>query len=163
MRSRIIKITISSVMCMIMLLGSAFAESIPSKEFFDNAKQAIVSLSENDTAQALALLNFTFSDSDKTTDTFLQFVADNFTLEHVQTQVAVCYYDEISTEWKLAIPVEEPAEDTVKVLILTSSDMVTYSGYEAASWGDIQKATAKTDWVWWKTEYISNGASIFVD
>ena len=163
MRSRFVRSTILSLMCMIILLSSAYAEAVPSKAFFDNARQALISLSENDTDQALELLNFSFSDSNNTTDSFLQFIEDTFSLEHVQTQVAVCYYDEISSSWKLAMPVEEPVEDSVKVLVLTSSDMVTYSGYEAASWGDIQKATAKTDWVWWNKEYTSNGTSLFAD
>ena len=163
MRSRFVRSTILSLMCMIILLSSAYAEAVPSKAFFDNARQALISLSENDTDQALKLLNFSFSDSNNTTDSFLQFIEDTFSLEHIQTQVSVCYYDEISSSWKLAIPVEEPVEDSVKILVLTSSDMVTYSGYEAALWGDIQKATAKTDWVWWNKEYTSNGASLFAD
>lgn len=145
---------------------SALADSAPQDQYFMRAKDALYALAQGDTALALDKLAFSYASPDDSDDKFLRFVKDYLPLlntDTVQTEVAVCYYESVSAQWLLAIPISEPASDDVMALVLMSSDLSTFSGYAALSWAEVGDGVALSDSVYWNTEYNAGGVVLYAD
>ena len=154
------------ILALVLLACPALADSAPQDQYFKRAKDALYALAQGDTAQALEKLAFSYALPDDSDDKFLQFVKDYLPLlsaDTVQTQVAVCYYESVSAQWLMAIPISEPASDDVMALVLMSSDLSTFSGYAALSWAEVNDGVALSDSVFWNTEYSAGSAVLYAD
>ena len=144
----------------------ALADSAPQDQCFMRAKDALYALAQGDNALALDKLAFSYASPDDSDDQFLQFVKDYLPLlsaDTVQTEVAVCYYESVSGQWLLAIPISEPVSDDVMALVLMSGDLSTFSGYAALSWAEVNDGVALSDSVYWNTEYNAGSAVRYAD
>lgn len=154
------------VLCLCLLAGAALAESTPQDLCFIRAKEALYALAQGDTALALEKLAFSYASPEQSDEAFLQFVQDYLPLlsaDTVQTEVAVCYYESVSAQWLLAIPISEPTSDDVMALVLMSSDLNTFTGYAALSWAEVDDGTALSSDVWWNMEYSAGRAVLYAD
>lgn len=161
-----IKKMMALVLCILLLGTTALAEMTPQDQCFMRAKDALYALAQGDTGLALEKLAFSYASDDQSDEAFLQFVKDYLPLlsaETVQTEVAVCYYEAVSTMWLMAIPISEPTSDDVMALVLLSSDFSTFCGYAALSWAEVNEGTALSDNVWWNTEYDAGRATLYAD
>ena len=75
----------------------------------------------------------------------------------------MCYYESVSGQWLLAIPISEPVSDDVMALVLMSGDLSTFSGYAALSWAEVNDGVALSDSVYWNTEYNAGSAVLYAD
>ena len=147
-------------------MSSALADSVPQDQYFARAKDALYALAQGDSALALEKLAFSYASADDSDDKFLQFVKDYLPLlsaDTVQTEVAVCYYESVSAQWLLAIPISEPTGNDVMALVLMSSDLSTFSGYAALSWAEVNDGVALSDSVYWNTEYSAGSGVLYAD
>ncbi len=151
---------------LICALPAARAESIPSDQYFLRAKDALVLLARGQNREALEKLAFAYADPEDSDERFLQFVADylpGLSEETVQREVAVCYWEALSSQWLLAVPISEPKSDDVMALVLLSGDFETFTGYAALSWAEVNEGTAASDWVWWNFEYECGSPALYAD
>jgi|GEM_PF-3347988 len=151
---------------MLCALPLARAEAIPSEQYFARAKDALVLLAQGREQEALDKLAFVYALPDGSDDQFLQFVKDylpDLNEKTVQREVAVCYWEAVSEQWLLAIPISEPRNDDVIALVLLSSDFETFTGYAALSWAEVNEGTATSEWVWWNVEYDAGTRALYAD
>lgn len=161
-----VKRAMALALCLCLLAGAALAESAPQDQYFIRAKEALYALAQGDSALALEKLDFSYASAEQSDEAFLQFVQDYLPLlsaDTVQTEVAVCYYESVSAQWLLAIPISEPTSDDVMALVLMSSDLNTFTGYAALSWAEVDDGTALSSDVWWNTEYSAGRAVLYAD
>ncbi len=145
-----------AVLCAALLLTmplSAWAE-VPqfSNSLFADGKNALVYLASGEYERLVTLLPF--SDVAPGASEWQSF-ADNFSTlsDGVQTDYAVAYWNE--TDWKLAIPVQTPDDDSVEALVLISADGSTLTGYRYATWGDVKREYEAASYTVWNQEYVS--------
>ncbi|MBQ8953324.1 MAG: hypothetical protein IJ048_04360 [Clostridia bacterium] len=144
----------------------ALAESIPSDQYFIRGKDALGLLAQGREQEALDKLAFSYAQSDASNERFLQFVKDYLPAlseQTVQRDVAVCYWEAVSSQWLLAIPISEPTSDDVMALVLMSSDFETFTGYAALSWAEVNEGTAASEYVWWNVEYDAGTRALYAD
>ncbi len=73
----------------------------------------------------------------------------------------MAYWNE--TDWRLAIPVSEPNDDSVEVLVLISPDGNTLTGYRYATWGEISLEYESASYTIWNKEYVPNAPVVTFD
>lgn len=157
------KTVVLCVMTLIMslsLCACATAEAdVPSIDegMFGDAKQALAYFDAGDFDSAAALVEC--ADAQE----LQNFVEGNFQAigAGVQSKVSVAYWT--GSVWELAVPVAEPDEENVEVLILLTSDGKSFSGYSYATWGDVKAEYETCDYVVWNEEYISDALRIIED
>ncbi|MBR4443640.1 MAG: hypothetical protein IKS52_10280, partial [Clostridia bacterium] len=99
-------------------------------------------------------------------EAFLKFVKDylpKLDKKTVQREVAVCYWEDVSKLWLLAVPISEPKDDDVMALVLLSEDFETFTGYAALSWAEVNEGTANSEYVWWNVEYDPGTLALYAD
>lgn len=151
---------------MLAAMPLAFAENIPSDQYFLRAKDALVLLAQGRSQEALEKLAFVYALPEETDETFLQFIQDylpGLNEQTVQREVAVCYWEALSSQYLLAIPISEPTGDDVMALVLMSADFETFSGYAALSWAEVSEGTATSEYVWWNVEYEPGVRALYAD
>ena len=144
----------------------ALAENIPSDQFFFRAKDALALLAQGKNQEALEKLAFAYALPDDSDEKFLQFVKDYLPAlneQTVQREVAVCYWEALSNQYLLAIPISEPTGDDVMALVLMSADFETFTGYAALSWAEVSEGTATSEYVWWNVEYEPGVRALYAD
>ena len=152
-----------------LLLGAAplaFAENIPSEQYFLRAKDALTLLAGGHEKEALEKLAFVYAMPEASDEAFLRFVKEYLPLlseETVQRDVAVCYWEALSSQYLLAIPISEPKSDDVMALVLMSPDFETFTGYAALSWAEVSEGTAASEYVWWNVEYEPGTRALYAD
>ncbi len=154
------------ILALVFSMSAALADSAPQDQYFMRVKDALYALAQGDTALALDKLAFSYASPDDSDEQFLQFVKDYLPLlsaDTVQTEVAVCYYESVSAQWLMAIPISEPTSDDVMALVLMSSDLSTFSGYAALNWAEVNDGVALSDSVYWNTEYNAGSAVLYAD
>lgn len=131
-----------------------------SSTLFSSAKQALVYLSSGEYERLVTLLPF--SDVSPSASEWQSF-AENFSTlgSGVQTDYAVAYWT--GSDWKIAVPVETPDNDSVEVLVLSSADGSAFSGYRYASWSNVKSAYEGASYVTWNQEYVSADPVITAD
>ena len=154
-----------AALCAIMLLAvslSALAE-VPqfSNSLFASGKDALVYLASGEYERLVTL--FPFSDVSPSASEWQDFAEGNFTTlsNGVQTDYAVAYWNE--TDWRLAIPVSEPNDDSVETLVLISPDGSTLTGYRYATWGDVKREYEAASYTIWNQEYVSSTPVVTFD
>ncbi len=148
------------------LMPLALAENIPSDQYFLRAKDALVLLAQGQNQQALEKLAFAYALPEANDEAFLKFVKDYLPAlseETVQRDVAVCYWEALSNQYLLAIPISEPKSDDVMALVLMSPDFETFTGYAALSWAEVSEGTATSEYVWWNLEYEPGTRALYAD
>jgi len=155
---------ISSLLAVLLILSfTAFASEVPQirADLFLYAKQAVVHLVAGEYERLITLLPF--SDVSPSASEWQSFVEGNFTTmpEIAQNQYSVAYWT--GNVWKLAVPVSEPADDTVEALVLTSPDGSNFSGYGYALWGEIKNEYLFAPYVTWNMEYLGAELVVAVD
>lgn len=151
---------------MLAAMPLALAEKIPSDQFFLRAKDALTLLAQGQSREALEKLAFVYALPEASDEAFLQFVKDYLpalNAQTVQREVAVCYWEALSSQWLLAIPISEPTGDDVMALVLMSSDFETFTGYAALSWAEVSEGTAASEYVWWNVEYEPGARALYAD
>lgn len=156
---------IIAALCVVILLAanlSALAE-VPqfSNLLFSSGKDALVYLASGEYERLVTLLPF--SDVSPSASEWQDFAEGNFTTlaNGVQTDYAVAYWNE--TDWRLAIPVSEPSEDSVEALVLISPDGSTLTGYRYATWGEIKLEYEAASYTIWNKEYVPNAPVVTFD
>ena len=155
------------VLCVLIAAAPlALAEPVPSDQFFIRAKDALGLLAQDKTKEALEKLAFEYAVKDDSDEKFLQFVEDylpDLDEKTVQRDVAVCYWEALSSQYLLAIPISEPKSDDVMALVLMSPDFETFTGYAALSWAEVNEGTANSEYVWWNVEYDPGTRALYAD
>ena len=77
--------------------------------------------------------------------------------------MAVCYWEDVSKMWLMAVPISEPTDDDVMALVLLSEDFETFTGYAALSWAEVNEGTANSEYVWWNVEYDPGTRALYAD
>ena len=154
-----------AVLCAAILLAlsvSALAE-VPQfrNSLFSDGKNALVYLASGEYERLVTLLPF--SGVSPSASEWQDFAEGNFSTlgNGVQTDYAVAYWN--GTDWKLAIPVSEPNDDSVEVLVLISSDGSTFDGYRYATWGDVRQEYESASYTTWNQEYVSGDPVVTSD
>ena len=153
-----------AVLCaavLLMMQASALAE-VPqfSNSLFADGKNALVYLASGEYERLVTLLPF--SDVAPGASEWESFAGNFTTLGNgVQTDYAVAYWNE--SDWKLAIPVSEPSDDSVEALVLISSDGSTLSGYRYATWGTVRSEYESASYTIWNQEYVSGTPVVTFD
>ena len=154
--------TIALVLMLLCVAITAQAE-VPqiSDDLFSCAKKAVVYLSSGEYERLVTLLPF--SDVSPSASEWQDFAEGNFTTlsNGVQTDYAVAYWNE--TDWRLAIPVSEPNDDSVETLVLISPDGNTLTGYRYATWGDVKREYEAASYTIWNQEYVSSTPVVTFD
>lgn len=122
------------------------------KTLFDDAKQAVSLLSYGEYQKAIDKLDF--SDNQPDSEEFARFVDENLDsvlYGDVQCSVAVGYRK--GSAWRLAVPVEEPEDGSVQVLVLRSKDGQSFDAYTATSWRDVMAEVDESETVIWNEAY----------
>ena len=123
-------------------------------------------LAQGKNQEALEKLAFAYALPDDSDEKFLQFVKDYLPAlneQTVQREVAVCYWEALSSQYLLAIPISEPTGDDVMALVLMSADFETFTGYAALSWAEVSEGTAASEYVWWNVEYEPGTRALYAD
>ena len=158
---------IVTVLCvMLAVMPVCKAETVPGDAFFLRGKDALSLLASGKIDEALALLSFSFKQKDQSTENFRAFLKEylpTLKAETVQRNVAVCYWEEVSRQFLLAIPISEPKTDDVMNLVLFTDDFETFTGYAALSWAEVTEGTAASQYVWWNTEYATGAGALYAD
>ena len=160
-------LALMAALALVLVMGCASAEEIgPTDEFFARGKQALALMAHGEIDLALETLSFVFDvESTQTEETFRQFAGEAFTLldeELIQLEVALCWQDETGV-WHLGIPLVEPVSWDVEALVLSSRDLVNFSGYSASNWGALEEAALLSDQVFWNVEYLPGETVLFAD
>lgn len=159
MRKRVAMLFAALALSLSLCACAAAEAGVPSIDdrMFKDAKQALVYFDAGDYDSAAALVGF--ADAEE----LRKFVEGNFTSigNGVQSEVSVAYWT--GSAWELAVPVAEPSGSDVEVLILITSDGVSFSGYSYATWGDVEEEYATCDYVVWNEEYVPNMLQIVED
>ena len=144
-----------------LLIGSTALAAPPqlSDSLFSSAKQAVGYLGSGEYERLVTLLPF--SDVSPSASEWERFSLNYADLGKTQTEYAVAYWT--GSYWKVAVPVHEPVDGSVEVLVLTSEDGVAFSGYCYATWGDVEGEYGRSDRVLWNREYVGGTPMIVAD
>lgn len=160
MKKKIIAICLAILLSCVPAVASAKGGF--SSGLFKKAKEAVNLIAYSDYEKAIKKLAFS-EDVPSAADfeTFVEEELSDIFSGIVQTNVAVAYY--LNERWVLAIPVNEPMDDSVQVLLLSSVDGKTFDAYRASSWKNVQANVDKCSDVVWNVAYEPELPDIFVD
>ena len=130
-----------------------------SDSLFSAAKQAAECLMTGDYDRLAGAMPF--SGTSPSADEWASFAGNYRSTGHAQQQYAVGYWT--GGGWRIAVPMETPDSPEVEVLLLTSDDGATFSGYRYASWGQVEGEYASSDHVVWNAEYVPAVPQVFAD
>ena len=102
-----------------------------------------------------------FADAAPSADEWKSFAEGNFTTlcgSIPQNRYVVLYWT--GSVWNVAMPVMEPYDDQVEVLVLSSEDGETFIGYGCGLWGDIREEYGMSPYVKWTEEYIGSSFAL---
>ncbi|MGI6238169.1 MAG: hypothetical protein ACOYI5_00895 [Christensenellales bacterium] len=157
---RRVALALTALALSLVLGGCAFAEAdVPAIHdfLFLEAKQSLMYFDEGEYEYAAMLLGF--ADADELS----KFVTKNYETigAGVQTKVSVAYWT--GAAWSLAVPLNEPSDAEVEALVLISADGLNFSGYQYATWGQVEEAYAACSYVIWNEEYVESAPRIIGD
>lgn len=138
------------VMAALMSVGAALAAPQLSDSLFAAAKQAAECLATGDYARLAGSMPFSGAAPDA--DEWASFAGNYSASGHAQQEYAVAYW--LNGSWRVAVPMRAPDSADVEVLLLSSEDGYTFSGYRYASWGQVEQEYANSDHVAWNREYV---------
>lgn len=143
-----------------LLVPAALADNAPKLDdkLFDYAKKALVCLSSGEYERLVS--NLPFSDVSPSASEWQNFAGNYQDLTDPQSEYAVAYWR--GTCWNVAVPVQTPDNDDVEVLVLTSYDGTSFSGYRYSDWASIQSEYADSEHICWNKEYFDSEAMVFV-
>ena len=153
------------LLCMLLIVcmvcSVALADGVPrlSSDLFKSAKKAVGYLASGEYERLVTLLPF--SDVAPSASEWENFAGNFSDLSNVQNDNAVAYWT--GSCWNVAVPVQVPESGTVEVLVLSSNDGSSFSGYRYAMWAQIESEYASSDHVSWNKEYVSNAPVVFAD
>ena len=139
----------------------ALADGVPnlSSSLFGSAKEAVACLASGEYERLVTLLPF--SDVSPSASEWQSFAGNFSNLSDVQQDYAVAYWT--GACWNIAVPVQVPEDDSVEVLVLTSYDGNTFSGYRYALWSQIESEYSTSDHVSWNQEYVDSAPVVVAD
>ncbi len=142
------------------LIGTT-ALAVPqlSENLLNCAKQALSYLSSGEYERLVTLLPF--SDVSPSASEWERFAENFSTLDDVQTDCAVAYWD--GSFWKLAVPLQAPESGSVETMVLGSEDGSTFIGYRYATWSQIEKEYTSSDYGLWSKEVVDGAPLIVAD
>ena len=143
---------------LLMLISPALAAPQLSDSLFEAAKQAAECLVTGDYE---ALTRMPFSGDAPGADEWAAFAASFSTRDYAQRDYAVGYW--LDDSWRIAVPLRAPERADVEVLLLTSEDGFSFSGYRYSNWGQVEQAYAGSDHVVWNEEYVGGSAQLYGD
>jgi len=148
------------IMIAILLIPAAFADSAPKldNDLFAYTKKALACLASGEYERLVS--NLPFSDVSPSASEWQSF-AENFSdLSAPQSEYSVAYWNGLC--WNIAVPVHEPSEANVEVMVLTSFDGLSFSGYRYDVWESIQAEYSTSEHVSWNKEYSGSAPMVFI-
>lgn len=146
------------VLALLMALTPALAAPQLSDSLFSVAKRAAEKLMTGDYDD---LAGLPFSGDAPSADEWASFAGNYHSSGHAQQKYAVGYWT--GDSWRIAVPIETPDSPDVEVLLLSSDDGCTFSGYRYADWGRVVREYAGSDHVVWNGEYIPATPKVYAD
>lgn len=143
---------------MLVAISHALAAPQLSDSLFSAAKQAAQCLVTGDYD---ALTRMPFSGAAPDAGEWAAFAASFSTRDYAQQEYAVGYWS--GDSWNIAVPLRAPERADVEVLLLTSEDGFSFSGYRYSNWGQVEQAYAGSDHVVWNGEYVPAAPQLFAD
>ena len=147
------------LLALMLAMARALAAPQLSDSLFSAAKQAAEYLASSDYDRLAGAMPF--SGASPSEAEWASFAGNYHCSGHAQQKYAVGYWT--GGGWRIAVPIETPDDPDVEVLLLTSADGVTFSGYRYASWGQGEQEYADSDHVIWNSEYVSATPRVFAD
>ena len=149
------------IVLIVLLIGTTALAGAPqlSDSLFSSAKQAVGYLASGEYERLVTLLPF--SDVAPSASEWERFAGNYSDLTHVQSDYAVAYWT--GSVWKVAVPVQVPESGSVEVLILSSEDGDTFSGYRYATWNKVEEECGDSDHVRWSKEYVGGTPTVVAD
>ena len=129
---------------------SALAAGL-SEGLIDDAKQALTLMSYGEYKKALKKLNLKDAPSAQELSNFVEESLSDVYVVAVQSEVAVAY--QVDGVWRVAVPVEAPAYDSVQTLVVRSKDGERFDAYRAMAWYEVMDQVAGADQVIWRDAY----------
>lgn len=146
-------------LAMLLTVSAAFAAPQLSDSLFIAAKQAAECLMTGDFDRLAARMPFSGAAPDA--DEWASFAGNYASKGHAQQEYAVGFW--FRDAWYIAVPMREPNAADVEVLLLSSEDGYTFSGYRYANWGQVEQTCAKSDHVVWSSEYVADLPKVYAD
>ena len=148
------------LMIAVLLIPAALADSAPKlgNDLFAYTKKALTCLASGEYERLVS--NLPFSDVSPSASEWQNFAGNYRDLSEPQSEYAVAYWNGIC--WNIAVPVYEPADGSVEVLVLTSFDGLCFSGYRYATWDQICTEYASSEHVSWNKEYSGSAPMVFI-
>ena len=147
-----------TLLLLMLLTSPALAAPQLSDSLFASAKQAAQCLVTGDYD---ALIRMPFSGEAPDANEWAAFAASFTTGGYAQQEYAVGYW--VNESWRVAVPLRAPESADVEVLLLTSDDGYTFSGYRCALWGQVEQEYALSEHVVWNSEYVPAAPRLFAD
>lgn len=147
------------VLAMLLAIAPGLAAPQLSDSLFAAAKQAAECLMAGDFDRLAGAMPFSGASPDA--DEWASFAANYRTSGHAQQEYAVAYW--INGSWRVAVPLSEPDAADVEVLLLSSEDGFTFSGYRYANWGQVAREYADSAHVVWHSEYLPAAPKVIAD
>ena len=150
-----------SVVLALLLMGATALAAAPQLDdgLFLSARKAMGCLSSAEYERVVTLLPF--SDVAPSAAEWERFAGNFTSLDGAQTDYAVAYWT--GSLWKLAVPAQNPDSDDVEVLVLSSEDGSSFTGYRYATWGQVEKDLRNSDHVTWNQEYVGSAPVVVAD
>lgn len=152
------------VLCLLLiaflLVPAAMADSAPKLDdkLFAYAKKALTCLASGEYERLVT--NLPFSDISPSASEWQNFAGNYRDLTDPQSEYAVAYWT--GACWNIAVPVYEPTSGDIEVLVLTSYDGFSFSGYCYDVWQQIVNEYTLSEHVSWNKEYSVGEPMIFV-
>lgn len=150
---------IACALALALMLASALAAPQLSDSLFSAAKQAAECLMRGDYDRLTEVLPFSGPAPDA--GEWASFAGNYRQTGHAQQQYAVGYW--LNGSWRVAVPMQTPDSASVEVLLLSSEDGYTFTGYRYASWGQVGQEYVSSDHVVWNAEYVPAAPQVFAD
>ena len=151
------------ILCLIvaglLLCSTALAAPHLSDRLFNCAKQAVGYLASGEYERLVTLLPF--SDVAPSASEWQSFAGNFASLSGVQKDYAVAYWT--GSVWKVAVPLHNPDNGSVEVLMLSSDDGSTFCGYRYSTWSQVESECAGSDHITWNKEYMGGSPLIIAD
>lgn len=152
-------ICILMIICLMCPVTLADAAPAISGNLLNCAKQALNCLASGEYERLVNSLPF--SGVSPSASEWKSFAGNFSDLSDIQKDYAVAYWT--GSCWSIAVPVQEPDSGNIEVLVLSSDDGGTFSGYRYAEWSQIQSEYNSSDHVVWDEEYVGASPMVFVD
>lgn len=152
------------ILCLLLisclLIPAAMADSAPKLDdkLFTYAKKALACLASGEYERLVTSLPF--SDVSPSADEWRNFAGNYRTMTEPQSEYAVAYWT--GACWNICVPVQEPVDGSIEVLVLTSYDGASFSGYGYDMWEQIKSEYTASEHVSWNKEYTASEPMVFV-